>query len=200
MRRFIVGWKVLGHERRLSAKLVNYADDFVICCRGTGVRAMAAMQDMMAKLKLTVNTTKTKLCRLPEETFDFLGDTVGRCFNPRTGRTYLGTTPSDRKVQKLIDEIGDRTRRKGTWQSPKELVAQLNRKIVGWAHYFCQGPVSKAYDCVNRHATRRLREWLCAKYGTPTRGTRQYSDEYLYETLGLVNLRTLRAGFLRATV
>jgi RNA-directed DNA polymerase len=72
MRRFVLGWNTLGHERRLDAKLVNYADDFVIVCRGTGPLALAAMRDMMAKLKLTVNETKTRLCRLPEETFDFL--------------------------------------------------------------------------------------------------------------------------------
>src|SRR2546422_10030045 len=66
MRRFILGWKKLGHERRLDAHLVNYADDFVICCRGSAKQAMAAMRDMMAKLKLTVNEKKTRLCRLPE--------------------------------------------------------------------------------------------------------------------------------------
>ena len=69
---------MLGHEKRLDAHIVNYADDFVICCRGTADEAMAAMRDMMARLRLTVNETKTRLCRLPEETFDFLGYTFGR--------------------------------------------------------------------------------------------------------------------------
>src|SRR5215470_115390 len=78
MRRFILGWKLLGHQRRLRAKIVNYADDFVICCRGTAEPAMQAMRDMMERLKLTVNETKTRLRRLPEEPFDFLGYTFGR--------------------------------------------------------------------------------------------------------------------------
>ena len=73
MRRFIMGWKLLGHEQRLDAHIVNYADDFVICCRGTALEAMTIMRGMMSKLRLTVNETKTRLCRLPEETFDFLG-------------------------------------------------------------------------------------------------------------------------------
>lgn len=47
MRRFILGWKMLGHERRLRATIVNYADDFVICCHGTAEKAMSAMQGMM---------------------------------------------------------------------------------------------------------------------------------------------------------
>src|SRR6266498_1426471 len=76
MRRFILGWKVLGHERRLDAHIVNYADDFVICCRGTAAEAMTVMRDMMAKLGLTVNEAKTRLCRGPDEPFNFLGYTI----------------------------------------------------------------------------------------------------------------------------
>ena len=95
MRRFVLGWKVLGHEKRLDAHIVNYADDFVICCRGTAERAGAAMRDMMKRLRLTVNEDKTHICRLPEDAFDFLGYTIGRCYSPRTGRAYMGTPPED---------------------------------------------------------------------------------------------------------
>jgi len=70
MRRFVLGWKVLGHDRSLDAHIVNYADDFVICCRGKGEEALRRMRGMMARLKLTVNETKTRLCRAPEEPFD----------------------------------------------------------------------------------------------------------------------------------
>ena len=73
MRRFVKGWKTGGHEKRLDARIINYADDFVICCRGTADEAMTVMRTMMSKLKLTVNEQKTRFCRLPEETFDFLG-------------------------------------------------------------------------------------------------------------------------------
>jgi len=57
MRRFVLGWKVLGHEKRLKAKIVNYADDFVICCRGTAIEASAAMRVIMDQLKLTLNSS-----------------------------------------------------------------------------------------------------------------------------------------------
>ena len=73
MRRFVLGWKKLGHEKRLAAYIVNYADDLVICCRGRAEEALARMRDIMTKLKLTVNETKTRVCKLPEEKFDFLG-------------------------------------------------------------------------------------------------------------------------------
>src|SRR5262249_1713204 len=44
MRRFILGWKTLGHQQRLGARIVNYADDFVICCRGTAAEAMRVLR------------------------------------------------------------------------------------------------------------------------------------------------------------
>ena len=108
MRRFVLGWKKLGHEQRLKARIVNYADDLVICCRGGGEQALATMRDMMQKLKLTVNENKTRVCKLPEEKFDFLGYTFGRCYSPQTGRAYLGTTPSKKRVQRVCAAISQR--------------------------------------------------------------------------------------------
>ncbi len=90
MRRFVLGWKQSGHERRLRAYVVNYADDLVICCRGSAEEALATMRRIMGKLKLTVNETKTRVCRLPEEKFDFLGYTFGRCYSPQNGAGLSG--------------------------------------------------------------------------------------------------------------
>src|SRR5262249_16183588 len=59
MRRFVLGWKQLGHEKRWKAYIVNYADDLVICCRSQAEEALVAMRVMMSRLKLTVNETKT---------------------------------------------------------------------------------------------------------------------------------------------
>src|SRR5207247_8023698 len=73
MRRFVLGWKKLGHEKRWQAYIVNYADDLVICCRVGAEQALTEMRAMMSKLKLTVNESKTRVCYLPEEKFEFLG-------------------------------------------------------------------------------------------------------------------------------
>ena len=81
----------------LGVKLPR-ATRLVICCRGTADEAMDVMRAMMSRLKLTVNETKTRLCRLPEETFDFLGYTLGRNYDCRSGESYLGPRPSREKV------------------------------------------------------------------------------------------------------
>jgi len=148
MRRFVLGWKKLGHEKRLTAYIVNYADDLVICCRGRAEEALAIMRDIMRKLKLTVNETKTRVCKLPEEKFDFLGYTFGRCYSSKTGRTYLGTIPSKKRVLRICEAISEMTGRKQTLLEQEIVVAKLNRTIIGWANYFCLGPVSKAASVV----------------------------------------------------
>lgn len=199
MRRFVLGWKALGHERRLGARIVNYADDFVICCRGTAGKAMEAMQGMMKRLKLTVNEAKTHVCCLPEETFDFLGYTFGRCYSWKDARPYIGTRPSKKRVARIRLAISEMTGRRHVRTTAEELVGRLNRVMVGWANYFCRGPVSRAYQSVDRHARHRLRQWLRAKHGEPRIDYKKYSDDYLDRTLGLVRLASLRRNFPCAT-
>jgi len=74
------------------------------------------MRIMMTKLKLTVNETKTRVAKLPEEKFDFLGYTFGRCYSPKTGRAYLGTTPAKKRVIRICQAISSETgRTKSYW-------------------------------------------------------------------------------------
>ena len=113
MRRFVLGWKP-GARARLDAHIVNYADDFVICCRGTASEAMTAMRAMMSRLRLTVNETKTRRCRVPEETFDFWV-TRSAGVSSQTGSPYIGTRPSAKKIALLRDEIRELTDRRWLW-------------------------------------------------------------------------------------
>jgi RNA-directed DNA polymerase len=190
MRRFILGWKQLGMQHRWSAYIVNYADDFVICCKGQAEQAMEAMRAMMRRLELTVNDDKTHLCRIPQERFDFLGYTFGRCYSRKIGRAYLGTRPSKKSIRRMVESISRETDRSRLRLNAEDVVVRLNRKLVGWANYFNLGPVSPAYRAIDSHVTKRLRRWLCSKHKVPGKGGTRYPDQYLYEQLGLVKLPT----------
>ena len=165
-------------RRGCDAHIVNYADDFVICCRGTADEAMAAMRDMMGKLKLTVNETKTRLCRLPEETFDFLGYTFGRCYSPQTGESYLGTRPSAEEGSAAVPGRSANRPDRRTWQwlaRGARWSVSSTSMLRGWANYFCLGPVAAAYrsvmnstrvvgsvgGCVRKH---NVRGWRITRY------------------------------------
>lgn len=195
MRRFVLGWKTLGHEGRLRAYIVNYADDFVICCRGTAVQAMAAMREMMHRLRLTVNEDKTRRCRVWDESFEFLGYTIGRCYSPKTGKVYLGTKPSTKTIARVCGEISELTKPRWGFIDSEEQVGRINRKLEGWSNYFRLGPVSKAYRAVDQHTAQRLRQWLRKKHKVQGLGTTRYPDAYLYRKLNLIRLEVRTRNF-----
>ena len=102
-------------------EICNYADDFVICCRpGNAEAAMTRMARVMTRLGLEVNTNKTRIARLPEEQFDFLGYTVGR-FHGKDGRPYFGTRPSRKAVKSSLAPAdvcsGRRMTGRSAWRS-----------------------------------------------------------------------------------
>ena len=112
MRRFILGWKKNDLGRRLNAHIVNYADDFVICCRGTADKSMRYMRQIMDILKLTVNEEKTRICRIPKDRVEFLGYSIGRCYKVPSGRSYIGTRPSGKAVKRILRSVSEQTGRK----------------------------------------------------------------------------------------
>jgi group II intron reverse transcriptase/maturase len=189
MRRFVLGWKTLGHAARLHARIVNYADDFVICCRGTADQAMTVMRDMMAALKLTVNETKTHVRQIPAETFDFLGYTFGLHWTHRTKRKVLCGAPSKKRIARVCKRISAITDRRRSGLDPGEVVTELNRLLSGWAGYFCLGPVSDTYRMINAHVRYRFRKWWGAKHKNARFGPCWYWSPWLAQTFGLLQLR-----------
>jgi hypothetical protein len=146
------------------------------------------MQNIMTKLKLRVNERKTRTCRVPDESFDFLGCTLGRCYSPRTGRAFIGTRPSDKKVSGFCQTLSQMTRRDSYWKPAGMMVEDLNRALRGWGNYFCLGAVSRAYRAVDNHARHRVRQWLNGKHRS--RGVRpvRQAAMYLHRELGLIRL------------
>lgn len=188
MRRFVLGWKVCGHEKRLDAHIVNYADDFVICCRpGKAAEAMTVMRQMMTRLRLTVNEKKTRQCLLPEETFTFLGFTFGSQVSWKTGKAYVAPAPAEKKIHAICDKISEMTRNQTTWLDLEEQIGRLNQVLIGWANYFRLGSVTGAWRVVQQHTCRRLRRWMRRKHGQAG-NVRGYPDMSLYRQYGLVQL------------
>jgi RNA-directed DNA polymerase len=199
-RRFLLAWHDHGHRDRLDAHVVNYADDFVICCRpGNAPAAMARMATLMTRLGLEVNAKKTRIARLPEESFDFLGYTVGR-FHGKNGCPYIGTRPSRKSVKSLLGRIHQRTTRQWYADDPKSTVARISSMLRGWCGYFDQGPVVTIYDLIHRYTERRIRRWLLRRSGRKGAGFDQIPDEYLYETLGLYTVPRNRSDLPRAKI
>ena len=144
-------------DRRLKAKVVSYADDFVILCRGPAADAFVVTQQWMRALKLTLNETKTRTCDATQEPFDFLGYTFGPMVHRPTGRTYVAAQPSRQAMARLRERVRG-ILRPGNQAPWPEVVRHVNRVVGGWQRYFSYGTVSRRTgtwisSCSTAHAS-----------------------------------------------
>ena len=188
MRRFILGWKVLGYARRFKAEIVNYADDFTVLGRAPAAEMRSAVEGLMKRLKLPINAEKTRCCRVPEESMTFLGYRIGRNYRRDTGRAYIGTRPSPASVQSICRRVSALTTPRDGLLPSSVVVGRLNRLVAGWANYFALGQVSPAYAAIDRHVLRRLRQWLCRKHKVRSGKYVRFPDEQLRTEYGLTPL------------
>ena len=92
-------------------------------------------------------------------------------------------------------EISDQTSRNWHWMEAEDVVARLNRMLLGWSNYFCLGPVTPVYRAIDWHCCYRLRQWLRRKHKFRGPEKTRFSGEYLHGVLGLVELGARTRSF-----
>ena len=122
----------------------------ILCKRGRAEAALQRLREIMGKLKLTVNEEKTRICKVPEGEFDFLGYTFGRMYSARTGQARIGYRPSKKSIQRAVEKIHAMTDRSATWQETTTLVGEVNRTLRGWANYFSVGDFQQGVSGARR--------------------------------------------------
>jgi RNA-directed DNA polymerase len=186
MRRFLKAWEVRGNDRRFGSRIVNYADDFVILRRRQAADALAEAQQILTRIGLTLNTTKTRICNAREESFNFLGYSFGTQYRFGSGQPYLAAYPSAKSVDRMKETLQRMVGHHMPWQSEENLIGDLNRRLRGWMNYFSYGTLWKTYHRLERYLQQRVRGWLVHKHRVGSRGECRYPADYIYGTLGLV--------------
>jgi RNA-directed DNA polymerase len=188
MNRFLKYWRRNGLGQRLRAHVVVYADDLVILSRGSASQAHEVLKDVMTRIGLTVNETKTKLREATSERFDFLGYSFGPYWDRRTGRRYLGAGPSSKSRQRLKGKV-HALMMPGNMRPWPEVRDQLNSLLGGWQAYFSYGTLSRVYSDVNWYVANRVRHFLRRRHKVRSRGSRPYSTEHVFGDRQVLKLK-----------
>jgi len=186
MRRFLLAWKMRGHEERWQSKIVNYADDFVILCRKKcdAEAAKAEAKRILERIGLTLSDTKTRICQVWRESFDFLGYTFGKEYHYGGGK-YLCARPSKKSIRRYRDRVRTLTSGSMTWMDEAEMIGAVNRVTRGWTNYFRYGTRHKIFSQLEQFLIIRIRGWLVRKHKAASKGVKQYPAPYLFKGLGL---------------
>jgi RNA-directed DNA polymerase len=188
MNRMLKGWRQSRRGEQFRAHMVNYADDFVILSRGKAAEALEWTRGVLERLELTLNEKKTSVRNAREERFDFLGYTFGPHYSPRTGREYIGHSPSKKSVSRIKTKVGDLLV-PGNMESWEKVSERLNQILKGWRAYFGCGSTSKAYRAVDEHVYDKVRHFLRRRHKVSSQGTRQFPEERVFGSMGVVRLQ-----------
>jgi RNA-directed DNA polymerase len=192
LNRFLKYWRLTEQGRKLEAYVIAYADDFVILSRGYAAQAKTWTAEVMTRLGLRLNEAKTTVRKAWKERFDFLGYSFGLHYFPRTGRRYLGASPSKKSVARLKPRLGAILHRsnKEPWD---EIRAKLNRILKGWSGYFDYGTCTPAYRTIDNHVMTCVQHFLVKRHKIPSRGITRFSRNTVFGELGVLSLRAKQA-------
>lgn len=151
-------WRRKEKGKQFAARIVNYADDFVILSAGRAQDAHEWTRRVMARMGLQLNETKTRIVDAREKQFDFLGYTFGPQWSPAVNRWYTGATPSKRSLKRLRRKIADLLRANRTAPMP-DVVKSLNSILRGWKNYFSYGTTAKAYQSIDWYVSQKIRRF-----------------------------------------
>jgi RNA-directed DNA polymerase len=188
MNRMLKGWKQTRRGGQFQARIVSYADDFVILSRGKAQEALGWARGTLTRMGLTLNEAKTSIRDARRERFDFLGYTFGPHFSRRTGREYIGCSPSKKSVNRMREKVGEHLKPDNVtpWEQVRD---QLNQQLRGWKAYFHLGSPTRAYEVLDEHVEERVRHFLRRRHKVPSQGTRQFSMRRIFGELGVFRLR-----------
>jgi group II intron reverse transcriptase/maturase len=194
-----VDWYFDGIRRQTATgeyEAVNYhrfADDIVITVsghhtkRGWAKRALLRLGERLEPLGVKLNVEKTKVADiLRGESFGFLGFDFRRKLTREGSRYFILLTPKKKACLSIKAKIRELIRHGGATPA-KALIKRLNAVVGGWVNYFRVGNASRAFSGVRDYLEMKVRTLLTRRKLRKKRsvGWRRWSNEYLYDVLGL---------------
>lgn len=185
-----------GPAHWASARLVRYADDFVVMARYIAPRLSDFIEEKLEGwMGLVINREKTRVVNLHEvgASLDFLGYTFrhDRDLHGRAKR-YWNMVPSRKSLAKEREQLRQLTAAQRCYQPLPDLIAEVNQHLRGWANYFSIGYPQVAYRQINTFVRERLIRHLHRRSQRPYRPPQGVTWYAHLQQLGLIYLRQAR--------
>ncbi len=183
-------WVVKKVQEKMGARLVRYADDCVILCRGNTDRILNGVRRVFDNLGLKLNEEKTQVVDTRRESFNFLGFSIGMRRGRKTGRMYPHTEPSKKALKHIRSEIKQLTTERYSATPTEIVIRRVNEVARGWVGYFRYGNCTKAMSSLRYYLGYRMRIYMRRKHHYHSLGYRAYPDRYYFDFLGLYEVPT----------
>jgi RNA-directed DNA polymerase len=168
-----------------AAKLVRYADDFVILMRAGARETLKKVREVLVRMELKLNEEKSRVVDAREGSFDFLGFTFTRKRNPKTGWVITLVEPSRKSEQQFRDEVRDLTSRQSHCLAQQQVVERVNRYVRGWVNYFHVHNSTRVFVRQRFFLEQRMRKYLQKRRQIKGFGFRRWPSSKLYKEFGL---------------
>ncbi len=185
-------WEKEKLQKRLGARVVRYADDIVVLCRKGTELPMKILRQILERMKLTLNETKTRTVDARKGEFSFLGFAIRMTQSRRTGNIYPHVQPSKKSCQTIKDRITELTQRERTIKPLDEVMKEVNATVRGWVGYFHYRNCSSGLSRIKHHLEQRLITHLRKRHKVRKReaGYARFPSRALYEKYGLYKVPT----------
>jgi RNA-directed DNA polymerase len=192
-------WQRRHLKGKLQAHLVRYADDFVVMCRKDVAEPMKVVRQVLERLGLNLNETKTRIVDATQASFDFLGFAIRMSRGRRTGKPYPHVCPADKSLMKIRAKLVQMTRRELNPIAMEKIVGNVNQSLIGWVNYFHYRNSNLVMEKLKTHAEQRLRKHLMTRHKVKDRriGEGRFPSVDLYQRYGLYKVPTV-AGWKSA--
>lgn len=181
-----------GPAEWAGAKLVRFADDFVVLARWQGSRLTKWIESKIEGwLGLEINREKTRVVNLKQEgtSLDFLGFTF-RYYDDLKGQgwRYLNVSPSAKALKREREKLHIMTDHRQCFKPIPRLIEELNRHLEGWRNYFDFGYPRVAFREINTYTRHRLVQHLRRRSQRPFRPPEGVSYYEQFHRFGLIRL------------
>jgi RNA-directed DNA polymerase len=171
-------WHLHGEN---LGKLVRYADDFVIVCksRQQAVESLEQVKALLNKLKLSIHPEKTKVVKMDEAGFDFLGFHFQKCVSRRSKKLVPLAWPSNKAMKHIRSTVKEKTNNQWLRIDIHDVAASLNRVIRGWRNYFEVFNGTRQLQSLDSYVRYRMRHFYRRRMGNRGSFKRDYFEQWL---------------------